>query len=50
MESTAEDVPSTELAQAKDEPADATMKDKEDEEDGDDDEEDPETSVQAPID
>ena len=47
VESAAEDVPSAELAQTKDEPApaDATMKDEEDEED--DDEEDPETSVEA---
>lgn len=43
VESATEDVPSAELAQTKDEPADATMKDEEDEKD--DDEEDPETSV-----
>ena len=46
MESPAEDVPPTNagLAETKDDPADATMKDKEDEEDEeDDDEEDPET-------
>lgn len=43
VESAAEDGPSAELAQTKDEPADATMKDDEDEED--DDGEDPETSV-----
>lgn len=46
MESAAEDVPPTNagLAEANDDPADATMKDKEDEEEeGDDDDEDPET-------
>ena len=45
MESAAEDLPPTNagLAETNDDPADATMKDKEDEEEDDDDEEDPET-------
>lgn len=45
MESAVEDVPPTNagLAEVNDDPADATMKDKEDEVEDDDDEEDPET-------
>ena len=52
VESVVEDIPSTkpELAEKKEDSADATMKDKEDEEeDEDDDDDDPETSVWTPM-